>query len=215
MAKKNMKGLFITFEGPEGSGKSTHSKLLCRYLRKKGYEVIHAREPGGTIIGEKIRKILLDPRNKNMHEICELFLYIANRAQVVKEIILPALKKGAIVICDRFLDATVAYQGYGSGLDIKLIRYIGRLATGGIKPDLTILLDIDTLEGLKRSKRHDRMENKTIGYHRRVRKGYLTLAKEEPGRIKLIKIKDEVTKTQGLISEIVLRVIKERCHSIK
>lgn len=211
-----MKGKFITFEGPEGSGKSTHSKLLCSYLRKRGYEVIHTREPGGTMIGEKIRKILLDPKNKDISEVCELFLYIANRAQIVKKIILPALKAGSIVICDRFLDATVAYQGYGSGLDIKSIRYIGRLATGGIMPDLTILLDIDTLEGLKRSKRHDRMENKTVAYHRRVRIGYLTLAKKEPERIKLIKVKFKtIAKTQGLIREIVLKVIKERCLSIK
>lgn len=208
MAKKTMKGLFITFEGPEGSGKSTHSKLLCDYLREKGYKVLHTREPGGTVIGEKLRKILLDPQNKDMSDTCELFLYLANRAQIVREVILPALKKGAIVVCDRFLDATAAYQGYGSGLALKLIRYIGRLAIGGIKPDLTILLDIDTLEGLKRSKRHDRIENKTLSYHRRVRKGYLTLAKEETERIRLIKVEDGITKTQQLIRKIILKVLK-------
>src|SRR3989338_1073337 len=136
-------GLFVTFEGPEGSGKTTHSRLLCRFLEKIGWDILHTREPGGTAIGEEIRKVLLDPKNKDMDVKSELFLYMAARAQILKEKIFPSLKRGKVVVCDRFMDATLAYQCYGGALDIKSVSAIGNFVTGGITPDITFLLDID------------------------------------------------------------------------
>lgn len=202
-----MRGKFITFEGPEGSGKSTHSKLLCDFLKRKGYKVLHTREPGGTRISEAIRKILLDKKNKNMTSACELFLFLACRAQVVSEIIISALKKGYIVICDRFQDATVAYQGYGAGLDLKLINGAGKLAAQGIVPNLTILLDVETKRGLKRAGVKDRIEFKSYGFHRRVRQGYLKLAKQEPGRIVLVDANGKIDEIQNVIRKSVSDVI--------
>jgi dTMP kinase len=181
------RGRFITVEGPEGSGKSTHSRLLCLHLKKKGFKVLHTREPGGTKIGEAIRKVLLDKKNKGMSGACELLLFLAARAQIVEEIIRPALARGYIVVCDRFHDATVAYQGYGAGLDLKLIDSMGRLATGGLRPDLTVLLDVETEVGLKRAGIKDRMEIKPVRFHKKVRNGYLEIAKKEPRRIKIIR----------------------------
>lgn len=198
-----MKGIFITFEGPEGSGKSTHATLLYNYLRKKGYPVIHLREPGSTTIGEKIRKILLDRKNRKMDVLVEALLYMASRAQLIKEKIIPALKKGDIVICDRFLDATIVYQGYAAGLDIAFIKNIAKTTTFGIIPDLTFLLDIETREGLRRAgKIKDRMEEKSLSFHRRVRAGYLKLATEFHRRIKIIKADDKKALTQKQIRNI-------------
>jgi len=185
-----MKGKFITFEGSEGSGKSTHAKLLADYLRKKRFSVVLLREPGGTLISEQIRKVILNPKNKSMTDICEVLLYMAARIQVVKDLIKPAIEKGKIVICDRFLDSTVVYQGYGGRININFIKKLGKFATLGIKPDLTFLLDIETKEGLRRAgKTKDRIEMKPLSYHRRVRRGYLTLARKEPRRIKVIRVK--------------------------
>jgi dTMP kinase len=205
-----MKGKFITFEGSEGSGKSTQSKLLVRYLKRKGFPVIFLREPGGTKISEKIRKILLDHKNDSMSASCELLLYMASRAQVVAEIIKPHLVKGTIVICDRFLDSTVAYQGYGLGMDLKLIRYMGSFATQGIQPDLTVFLDVPVKEGLKH--RHlceDRIEKRPLSYHERVRRGYLKIARFEPSRFKIVKLEKEKSETQEKIRELVKRVLTE------
>lgn len=204
---KSIKGKFITFEGPEGSGKSTHSQLLCRFLRQKGFKVFHTREPGGTFIAEKIRQILLDKSNKKMTDLCELLLYMAARSQIVEEKIWPALKKGKIVVCDRFLDASLAYQGYGSGLNLKLIEYLGKVSTSGLRVDLTILLDIESRQGLKRSSRKDRLEIKSLNYHKRVRAGYLKLARKYPERIKLVSATEPISKTQSLIRKIALSVI--------
>ena len=136
-----MKGKFITFEGSEGCGKSTQSKLLYQYLKRKGKRVVYMREPGGTRISERIRQILLDPEN-HMTDECEMLLYMAARSQIVEGLIKPALKQGKIVICDRFLDSTLAYQGYGLGMDIDFIKRIGNFVCGAIKPDLTILMDL-------------------------------------------------------------------------
>ncbi|MBU1853191.1 MAG: dTMP kinase [Candidatus Omnitrophica bacterium] len=198
-------GLFITFEGPEGSGKSTHSKLLYDYLRKKRFEVVHTREPGGTVIGEKIRKVLLDPKNKDMDVVCEMLLYMSARIQIVKRVILPALKKGKIVICDRFTDATLAYQGYAGGIDLKIIEDVANLVTRGIAPDITFLLDIDTKLGLLRSGRDkDRMERKSLMYHNKVRKGYLSIAKREPDRVKIISAVGDISEAREKIRKIVL-----------
>ncbi|MDP6685322.1 MAG: dTMP kinase [Candidatus Omnitrophota bacterium] len=201
MARK-IKGVFITFEGPEGSGKSTHSKLLCKYLRRKKFKVLHTREPGGPLISEKIRKVLLDPENKEMGVVCEMLLYMAARAEIMKKEILPALKKGKIVVCDRFLDATLVYQGYAGGLKIDLIKDIGKLVTCGVKPNITFLLDIDARRGLARAgKNKDRIERKSIIFHRKVRKGYLSIARKEPKRIKVFTSLGEIQKTQSAIQK--------------
>jgi dTMP kinase len=208
MAQEGLKkGILITFEGPEGGGKSTQVRLLCSYLRAKGLKVLHLREPGGTVIGEKIRRVLLDPKNKGMDVVCEMLLYQAARAQLVREKVLSALKEKKVIILDRFLDATICYQGYGGGLDIKLIKQIGRLATCGIRPNLTILLDIGAKKGLARSKRRDRIEKKPVEFHRRVRQGYLKLARENPQRIKIMPLSWEINKIQSAIRQLVDRKI--------
>jgi len=209
-ARQSEKGKLITFEGPEGSGKSTQSKLLCAYLRGKGIPFTYAREPGDTKIGEKIREILLDPANVSMGQRCECFLFMAARAQLVKEVVGPALKEGKVVVLDRFTDSTIAYQGYGHNLDIELIKNLSEFVVGELAPDLTILLDIETEEGLKRSSAHhpqDRMEKKSANYHRMVRDGYLRLATSEPERIKLISVRDDINETQRLVREEVNKII--------
>lgn len=198
-----MKSKFITFEGSEGCGKSTQSKMLFSYLKAKGAKAIYLREPGGVKLSEAIRTILLDPKSRISAQ-AETLLYMAARAQVVEEIIRPALKAKKIVVCDRFLDSTIAYQGYGLGIDIKLIKSIGNFATGGITPDLTIFLDLPVSSGLKyRHNCKDRIEQRCLSYHEKVRLGYLQLAKQEPQRIKIVKVLDDKLKTQDKIREIV------------
>jgi dTMP kinase len=199
-----MKGKFITFEGSEGCGKSTQSRLLAKYLREKGYPVVYLREPGGTKISERIRKILLDPKN-HMSLATEMLLYMAARAEVVNKIINPAVTEGKIVICDRFLDSTLAYQGYGLGMNIGFIKKIGNFVTGGIKPDLTILLDLPVKKGLRyRKLKRDRIEKRSLAYHIRVRNGYLKLAASNPKRIKVVKVDRDRFVTQEKIRKIVL-----------
>jgi dTMP kinase len=192
MAKKNLKkGIFITFEGFEGSGKSTQIKLMSDYLKKKRYPVLVLREPGSTRVSESIRRILLDKNNGFIADKTELLFYLAARAQLVEEKIVPALRKGAMVLCDRFQDATVAYQGYGLGLDRELINQLGNFVTGGLTADLTVLLDIDVREGLRRAgKNKDRIEQRSLDYHLRVRKGYLKIAQGSPRRVKVVKVKN-------------------------
>jgi dTMP kinase len=186
-----MKGPFITFEGIEGSGKSTQILLLANYLSAHGKSVTLTREPGGTTIGDQARRILLDPANTRLDPKAELLLYAAGRAQHLAELIAPELASGKIVLCDRFSDATLAYQGYGRGLDLELIRTLDRIVTDGMRPDLTILLDIDAAAGLARARGRNsrggleseaRFENEDLSFHERVRQGYLDLAKREPGR---------------------------------
>jgi dTMP kinase len=198
-----MKSKFITFEGSEGCGKSTQSEMLFSYLKAKGNKVVYLREPGGVKLSETIRTILLDPKNRISAQ-AETLLYMAARAQVVEEIIKPELEAEKIVVCDRFLDSTITYQGFGLGIDIKLIKSLGNFATQGIKPDLTILLDLPVKSGLKH-RQHccDRIEQRSISYHEKVRKGYLTLAKQEPQRIKIVKVLEDKFKTQAKIREIV------------
>jgi dTMP kinase len=203
-----MKGKFITFEGSECCGKSTQSKLLYEYLLEKGYRVIFLREPGGTKVSEEIRQILLDNRNKAITSETELLLYMASRAQTVSEVIRPALKQGKIVVCDRFLDSTLVYQGYGLGMDIKLIRSLGSFVSDGVNPDLTILLDLPlekALNGIHREK--DRIENRSFQYHRKVKNGYLKLAKQEPKRIKIVKLAEDKVVTQNKIRELVEKIL--------
>lgn len=183
------RGIFISFEGIEGSGKTTQARLLQDYLQKKGFDSLLTEEPGGTDIGREIRKILLSPSHSNMHPVTELLLYNASRCQHMNEVILPAIQSGRIVITDRFSDSTLAYQGWGRGLDRGIIRRIDEISTGGVKPDITILIDIDVEAGLRRNRKAnkvDRIELEEIEFHRRVREGYLELARQEPDRIKMI-----------------------------
>ena len=182
------KGRLITFEGSEGSGKSTQMALLYQYLLAKKKDVLTIREPGGVDISEAIRKILLDVKNAHMSRLCETLLYMAARAQLVEQKIYPALKKGTIVLCDRFLDSTVVYQGYASGISLEFINAVGEIVTQRLVPDVTFLFDLPVQQGLaRRGKIKDRIELKSLNYHQKVRQGYLTLAKEEPHRIKVVK----------------------------
>ena len=204
-----MRGKFITFEGSEGCGKSTQSRMLYGYLKRKGCPAVYLREPGGTRIGEKIRRVLLDRSNGAMSAECETLLYMSARAQLVSQIIKPLLKKGKVVICDRFLDSTVAYQGYGLGIDIQAIEDIGRFATLGIKPDLTIFLDLAVRDGLKhRNGSEDRIEKRSLDYHQRVRQGYFALARRQPKRIKVVKLRPDKDATQGAIRGLVDKFLK-------
>ncbi|MEK6564968.1 MAG: dTMP kinase [Candidatus Omnitrophota bacterium] len=198
-----MKGLFITFEGAEGSGKSTQIKLLEDYLKNKGKRVLVLREPGSTKFSEDLRRVLLDKRNGFLSEKTELLLYLAARAQLLKEKIIPALKEKKIVLCDRFQDSTLVYQGYGLGLDRKVIELLGEFVSEGISPDLTFLLDIPAEEGLRRAGgASDRIQERPLAYHRKVRNGYLKLASANPKRIRLIRAKD-IQETQGEIRKII------------
>jgi dTMP kinase len=176
--------LFITFEGSEGCGKSTQAKALWRKLTRLGISAELTHEPGGTALGNKLRRILKRKRQVEISPIAELLLFAACRIQLVTEVIRPSLQQNKVVICDRFADSTIAYQGYGRGLNLEVIKKINELATEEVKPDLIILLDIPTQKGLgrKQSKMNDRFEAEDIAFHNRVRDGYLKLAAEEPER---------------------------------
>ena len=197
-----MKGKFITFEGSEGSGKSTQIELAQQYLESKGKNVLFLREPGGVKISENIRSILLDPETKDMTDECETLLYMAARAQLVSEIIIPALNSGKVILCDRFLDSTVAYQGYGNGVNIEKIKNIGEFVTQGFYPDLTFLFDLNVEEGFARINRSkDRIEQRGLDYHSRVRSGYLEIAKSEPDRVKLIDARKSKEEIQSVVQK--------------
>jgi len=203
-----MKGKFITFEGSEGCGKSTQSKLLKEFLEQKGFSVLFVREPGGTKISEKIREILLDAKNDSMTFECEMLLYMAARAQIAQEVIKPALEEGKIVLCDRFLDSTKAYQGYGLGIDLDLIKKLGKYVCQNIVPDLTILLDVPLKEGLAhRESAKDRIEQRPLSYHERVRNGYFSLARSQPKRIKIVKVEKDKFATQEAVRRLALAII--------
>lgn len=213
--KKN-KPLFITIEGGEGSGKTTHSLLLKEYLEDKGYKVLLTREPGGTVLAESIRKILLDPKS-NLSPLTELLLFEASRVQHIEEIVMPALRSGKIVICDRFTDATVAYQGYGRNLNLALINKLNKAASLGIEPVITLYMDIKPDLGLTKAKEldkesygksGDRIERESVEFHNNVRKGYLAQAKKYPARIKVIRTQKEIEQTQLLIRKAVDKALK-------
>ncbi|MGI9860960.1 dTMP kinase [Moorella naiadis] len=181
------KGLFITLEGPDGAGKTTQMDNLAAYLAKRGRSVERTREPGGTRLAEAIRQLLLKPGYGPVDPRAEILLYAAARAQHVAERIRPALTAGKIVLCDRFADSTLAYQGYGRRLGAQLVEQINNLATANLKPDLTLLLDVPVEIGLRRRPGGaDRMEQENLEFHRRVRQGYLELARREPRRVRLI-----------------------------
>jgi len=176
--------LFITLEGPEGSGKTTQLRLLESWLREQGHDTLATREPGGTKISEAVRAILLDPENSEMRSEAEILLYSASRAQIVGEVIRPHLERGTMVLCDRYADSTLAYQGYGRQLDLDTLRTITAFATGGLVPDITIYLDIAIEVGLHRKTDDEwnRLENQELAFHERVRAGYLQMAQDEPDR---------------------------------
>jgi dTMP kinase len=193
-------GFFITFEGIEGCGKTTQISHLTAYLKEKNLPFLLTREPGGTEIGDRIRQILLSSENSRMEPVTEFFLYEAARAQHLSQVVLPALTDGKTVLCDRFADATVAYQGYGRGLNLAWIEEIHNRFLKGLKPNLTFLLDLPVEEGLRRAwkrmenqtVKEDRFEKEALAFHRRVREGYLFLARQEPNRIIVLDgMKDE------------------------
>lgn len=190
------KGYFITFEGAEGSGKSTQIRSTVNFLRRKGYSVVVFREPGGTRTSEAIRKILLNKQLREMAVETELLLYLAARAQLVREKIEPALKKGKVVVLDRFEDSTLAYQGFGGGIPLRIIRQMNPFVRARRLPDLTFLLDVDTKRGLRRSGRRDRVEKKSVSFHQRVRKGFLALARREPKRFVVLSRTSSIEKVR-------------------
>ncbi|MCX6031258.1 MAG: dTMP kinase [Chloroflexi bacterium] len=180
-------GLFVTFEGPEGSGKTTQIRLLAEWLRARGADVLLTREPGGTRIGDAVRGLLLDPANTEMRSETEFLLFSAARAQIVGQVIRPHLARGGVVLCDRFADSSLAYQGYGRQLDLALLRTVTTFATAGLTPDLTVCLNLPVLEGLRRKQGGDqgewnRMERERLEFHERVHAGFLSLAAAEPSR---------------------------------
>jgi dTMP kinase len=188
------RGRFITFEGIDGSGKSTQMRLLAERLRSDGQDVFEAVEPGGTAIGRQIRRILLDAANQDLRPTAELLLYFASRAQNVDECILPALAAGKIVLCDRFTDSTLAYQGYARGLGEEAVLALDRIACRGLTPDLTLLIDVDVEYGLARAQKRNagrdaaetRMDDQSLEFHRKVREAYLTLAKQHADRFRIV-----------------------------
>jgi dTMP kinase len=204
--KRELPSYFITFEGPEGSGKTTQAKLLAEALKSRGLKVKLTREPGGDPVSEEIRKILLDGADRSVVDRTEALLYLAARAQHTEKVIRPSLKAGFTVVCARYTDSTVAYQGYGSGLDLELIRRMNDFATGGLAPDLTLLLDIDVETGLRRQRQWNRMERKALNYHRRVRQGFLEEARLQPERITVIDASQDV---EGVRRQV-LRLAEEK-----
>lgn len=202
------KGFFITFEGADGCGKTTQINLLKDYLEKEGYDVVLTREPGAKGLGEKVREILLN-YDGVVSDRCESFLFLADRAQNIDIIVNPAVQAGKIVLCDRHIDSTVAYQGYGRGLDIDRIKMLNELATNSRKPDLTIVFDIDVVTSMQRvGKDKDRMESAGIDFHNRVREGYLKIAKEEPDRIKVINSVQAIEDVFNELKEIVKKYLE-------
>lgn len=205
--------LFVTFEGPEGCGKSTQMHLLADYLRGQGADVLVTREPGGTAIGEAVRAILLDPAHTEMLPATEFLLFSAARAQHVGQVIRPHLAQGGIVLCDRYADSSLAYQGYGGQLDLGALRAISHFATGGLQPDLSFYLDVPVEVGLRRKARGsgdawNRMEQKEVAFHRRVRAGYLALVAQEPGRWVVVDATAGLDRVQATIREEVLARIR-------
>jgi dTMP kinase len=205
MTPARTRGLFITFEGGEGCGKSTQLGLLKEYLESKGHEVVATREPGGTPVAESIRALLLDPANEALSPVAELLLYEAARAQHTAERIVPALDAGNVVLSDRFYDSTTAYQGAGRGLSPEDLVRLHLIATNDLRPDLTIVIDIPADVGLARATRggSDRIERETIDFHERVRAGFIRIAQAEPERVKLVNGTGSVEEVAAAIREIV------------
>ena len=205
--------MFITLEGPEGSGKSTQIKRLAKHLESMGYPVITTREPGGTPIGDQIRQVLVRMENKELHPRTEILLFLSARAQLVEQLIKPALQDGKIILCDRYGDSTLAYQGYGHGLDLEKLRQMLDFATDHLKPDLTILLDLDVKTGLMRKKAEDewnRLDAYEVLFHERVREGYLQLAREEPERWRIVDASQSIEAVQEDLFRIILDALNNQ-----
>lgn len=205
---------FITFEGIEGAGKTTQVRLLAEHLAGKGVQHVVTREPGGTVLGEKIRALLLDPRSRGMVPVSELLLYGAARSQHIEEVIEPALAEGKVVLCDRFTDATIAYQGHGRQIPLNVIRVVNSLASADIKPDLTILLDLDPEKGLARARARNRtsdgapttrFDDEELAFHRRVRDGYLEIAREDTSRVRVVSAEPAAEKVAKQVAALVGR----------
>ena len=200
--------MFITLEGPEGSGKTSQTPLLAEFLTARGLRVVTTREPGGTDIGNQVREVLTRMENTAMQPRTEILLFLAARAQLVEELIRPKLAQGSIVICDRYADSTLAYQGYGHGLDLDLLRMFLNFATGKLWPDLTLLFDIDPEEGLRRRKRSggewNRLDAYALAFHQRVRDGYRALASQEPQRWVVIDASQSFDQVQAQIRQVVI-----------
>jgi dTMP kinase len=209
-----MRGKLITLEGIDNSGKSTQAKRLYQHLKQLGRSTILIREPGGTEISEKVRKILLSSKNHCLAPEAELLLYQAARAQLVAEVIAPALWRGKIVVCDRFYDSTTAYQGYARELASNLIEKLNKFASSGIVPDLTILIDTPVEIALKRARKagklQDRLESERLNFHKKVRNGYLAIAKGHPGRVKIIKGDQSIEKIWQKLKSTVDKFLKPR-----
>lgn len=201
--------MFITLEGPDGSGKSSQIRPLVEYLRQEGYTVLPTREPGGTSIGEQVRAVLNRLDNEAMHPRTETLLFLSARAQLVEEVIRPALARGEVVVSDRYADSTLAYQGYGHGNDLQVLRQLLNFATGGLWPDLTLLLDVDAETGLRRRQSGgdwNRLDAYELQFHRRVREGYLQLAACQPERW----VKIDAAQPAEAVQEEIRRVVTAR-----
>lgn len=199
------RGIFITFEGGEGTGKSTHIRAVARYFREKRRKVLLVREPGSTAVSEDIRKVLLDSKHKGMSKQAELLLYLAARAELVQKRIIPALRAGKVVISDRYEDSTFAYQGFGEGIAEKTIEAISQFVRGKLKPDLTFILDVHPRVGLKRAGRRDRVEKKSDAFHMRVREGFRKLARKNFKRIVFIRSDISIAE----VRDVILRNLRE------
>lgn len=205
--------MFITLEGPEGSGKTTLCERLELLLTSKGYDMVCVREPGGTLIGQQVRDILLDQGNTGMAPQAEFLLFSASRAQLVREVVKPNLETGVVVLCDRFLDSSLAYQGYGHQLDVDVLREISGFVTAGLQPDLTLLLDVLPEEGLRRRKQApdtwNRLDAYSIEFHSRVRSGFLRLAKDNPNRWKIIDANQSADAIFNVASKVLLEALEK------
>jgi len=197
---------FLSIEGPDGSGKTTQARLLADHLRQAGHDVLLAREPGGTPIGDQIRQVLFSLDNKGMSPESEFLLFSASRAQLVREVLRPHLQRGGVVVCDRFADSSLAYQGYGHGLELQMVQAVTRLATGGLRPDLTVLLDLPAEDGLARRKqggRWNRLDDYDLEFHQRVRQAFLGLAAAESTRWVTVDGRPAVEEVQREIQRVV------------
>jgi dTMP kinase len=205
--------MFITLEGPDGSGKTSQVASLADYLRNQGYPVTVTREPGGTAISDQVRRILMEMSNRAMHPRTEILLFCSARAQLVEEVIRPRLAQGEIVLCDRYADSTLAYQGYGHGTDLQFLKQLLNFVTGNLWPDLTLLLDIDAEEGLRRRRaghgEWNRLDDYDLAFHQRVRQGYHELAKQEPQRWLTIDASLPPDKVQLCLREAILAHLKQ------
>ena len=208
--------MFITLEGPEGSGKSSQLPELAEFLRGQGWDVLTTREPGGTPIGDQIREVLMRLDNQELHPRTEILLFLASRAQLVEQVIKPALREGKLVISDRFGDSTLAYQGYGHGLDLDTLRTMLDFATDQLKPELTLLLDVDVEIGLQRKRKEDewnRLDAYELAFHQRVREGYHQLCQQEPERWRVIDAMQPQEKVQLALRRAVMLFLQEKTES--